>query len=66
MKWVQILGVLLIIAGGIWILQGFSLIPQGNILSRSFMMGNKQWALYGGIAAFTGLLMFFLGSRKRV
>ncbi|HEY3812183.1 MAG TPA: hypothetical protein VGL66_03075 [Caulobacteraceae bacterium] len=66
MKALQFLGVLVIIMGGIWVLQGLSLIPQGNILSRSFMMGQREWALYGGIAVVAGLALFFFAGRSKV
>jgi hypothetical protein len=61
----QVVGVLVVIMGAIWILQGMNLIPPGNILARSFMMGQRQWALYGGIAVVAGLAMVFFGGRSR-
>ena len=61
----QVVGVLVVIMGAIWILQGLGLIPPGNILARSFMMGARQWALYGGIAVVVGLGMIFFGGRSR-
>jgi hypothetical protein len=61
----QVVGILVVIMGAIWVLQGMSLIPPGNILARSFMMGQREWALYGGIAIVVGLGMFFFGGRSR-
>ncbi|HWE47294.1 MAG TPA: hypothetical protein VG407_14820 [Caulobacteraceae bacterium] len=66
MKLLQIIGVLVVIVGAIWILQGMSLIPQGNFLAHSFMMGQRQWALYGGVAVVIGLALLLFGGRKKV
>ena len=54
----KILAVLLIIAGGIWILQGV------NILPGSFMTGDPQWAINGAITAFIGAGLFWFVNRK--
>jgi hypothetical protein len=40
----NIIGVLLMLIGAIWFLQGV------NVLPGSFMIGQIRWALYGGIA----------------
>jgi hypothetical protein len=45
----RIIGTLLIIFGVIWFLQGI------NILPGSFMTGQMQWAVYGGIAFAAGV-----------
>lgn len=45
----KIISVLLILAGGIWFLQG------ANILPGSFMTGQIRWAIYGGIAMVAGI-----------
>ena len=45
----NIVAVLLILAGGVWFLQGI------NILPGSFMTGQIQWAIYGGIAILAGV-----------
>ena len=45
----SIIGVLLILAGGVWFLQGI------NILPGSFMTGQIQWAFYGALAAILGV-----------
>ena len=53
-----LLGGLLIFAGVVWTLQAFDLafntprIPGGPV---SFMVNNRQWALYGAIAVLLGL-----------
>jgi hypothetical protein len=50
MKWVlNILGVVLLVVGVIWILQGV------NILPGSFMTGQMEWAIYGAVAVVIGL-----------
>ncbi len=52
------LGVLLVLAGAVWFLQGI------NILPGSFMTGDPQWAINGGIAMIIGAGMFYWGNRK--
>jgi hypothetical protein len=52
------LGILLILAGGIFYLQGV------NILPGSFMTGRLEWAIYGAIAFVAGVLITF-GARRR-
>jgi hypothetical protein len=54
----KILAILLIVAGGIWILQGV------NILPGSFMTGDPQWAINGAITAFIGAGVFLFLNRK--
>ena len=44
----RVLGVLLMITGVVWILQGI------NVLPGSFMTGQMQWAVYGAIAVIVG------------
>jgi hypothetical protein len=50
----MILGTCLILAGSVWFLQGINLLPG------SFMTGQIEWAIYGGlaIAAGAGLLLW--------
>ena len=53
-----LLGVVLVLLGTIWALQAFNLafntpmVPGGPV---SFMVNNRQWAVYGAIAALVGL-----------
>ena len=54
-----ILGVLLILFGGVWILQGINVIPG------SFMTGQIQWAIYGGIAVIAGIVLIALVNKKK-
>lgn len=51
---------ILILAGIIWFLQGI------NILPGSYMTGDPQWAINGGIAIAAGvILLWFLNRRQR-
>jgi hypothetical protein len=54
-----IIGVLLILFGGIWILQGI------NVLPGSFMTGQIRWAIYGGIAVLVGIILIVLVNRRK-
>ena len=54
----KVVAVLLVIAGGIWILQGI------NILPGSFMTGDPQWAVNGAVTALIGAGLFWFASRK--
>ena len=49
----SLIGILLAIMGGIWILQGLNL--AWGALSRSFMQGDQHWALYGAIVLVVGV-----------
>jgi hypothetical protein len=53
-----IVGVLLILTGGIWFLQGV------NILPGSVMTGQLLWAIFGGIAVVLGVILLVLGLRR--
>jgi hypothetical protein len=55
----SIAGTLLVLMGAIWILQGF------NILPGSFMTGQIQWAVYGGIAVAAGIVLLVVANRRR-
>ena len=52
-----IAGVLLVLMGGVWILQGI------NVLPGSFMTGQTKWAVYGGITAVIGVALIVLSRR---
>jgi LPXTG-motif cell wall-anchored protein len=54
----NILAVLLIIFGAIWFLQGI------NVLPGSFMTGQIQWAVYGGIAMLVGAVLLVRTRRR--
>ena len=53
----KIVGVLLVLTGIVWILQGI------NVLPGSFMTGQMQWAVYGAIALVVGVALFVTGGR---
>jgi hypothetical protein len=55
----NVLGVLLILGGGVWILQGI------NVLPGSFMTGQIKWAIYGGISAVVGIALLVLANRRK-
>ncbi len=60
MKWVlTIVGVILILMGGIWILQGFNILPVG------FMAGQMQWAVLGAILVIGGIGLLAFSWRRR-
>ena len=44
-----LLGLLMVMMGGIWILQGFNI-----AFLDSFMANDKQWALWGAMLALVG------------
>jgi hypothetical protein len=54
-----ILGILLLLAGGIWFLQGINLLPG------SFMTGQMQWAVYGAILMVAGIGCLVAAKRRR-
>ncbi len=54
----SILGILFILAGGVWFLQGI------NVLPGSFMTGQIQWAIYGVIAIAVGAGLLVIANRR--
>lgn len=54
----SVVGILLFLAGVVWFLQGI------NILPGSYMTGDPQWAINGGIAMLIGAF-FYWGSRRK-
>ena len=55
----NIVGVLLVLIGGIWFLQGI------NVLPGSFMTGQMRWAVRGGILVIAGIVGLLYANRKR-
>jgi hypothetical protein len=55
----NIVGILFLLSGCIWILQGI------NALPGSFMTGQKQWAVYGAILAIAGSGCLIAANRRR-
>ena len=54
-----IVGLLLVLLGCVWFLQGI------NVLPGSFMTGQIRWAVYGGIAATVGVILLGTAARMR-
>ena len=50
------------LSGGLWALQGLGLVMWP---AESFMLAERQWALYGTITFLIGLLLFWRGMRRR-
>ena len=55
----NIVGVLLVVSGSVWFLQGI------NVLPGSFMTGQIRWAVYGAIAVALGVILLVTAARKR-
>jgi hypothetical protein len=55
----NIVGAVLVFFGGVWVLQGV------NVLPGSFMSGQTQWAVRGGIAVIAGIALLVWANRKR-
>ena len=54
-----VVGVLLLLVGCVWILQGI------NVLPGSFMTGQTKWAVNGAIAAMVGIVLLVMARRRR-
>ena len=57
----QILGVLLIVSGGFWALQGAGIIMWP---AESFMLAQGQWILYGLITLAVGVVLLGWARRR--
>jgi len=55
----NILGALLLLMGTTWFLQGI------NGLPGSFMTGQIQWAVYGGVADLVAVVLLVIANRRR-
>ena len=58
----QVFGVALVLAGGLWTLQGLGLVMWP---AESFMLAERKWAFYGALTVAIGALLFWWGSRRR-
>ena len=56
----NILGVLMVLMGAVWFLQGI------NILPGSFMTGQIKWAVYGACLAVGGIVVLMRANRRLV
>jgi hypothetical protein len=54
-----IIGILLILLGGVWVLQGTHVLTQGQ------MAGDMKWALIGGIVAAVGIVLLVVGILRK-
>lgn len=52
-------GVVFLLVGAIWFLQGINLLPG------SFMTGQRQWAVYGGVVFLIGAVFLIVARRLR-
>ena len=60
MRWtVVVVGGLLILVGGVWMLQG------AGVIGGSFMSGSSLWFVIGLICALIGIAMAVHGVRRR-
>ena len=57
----RVVGVLLLLMGPIWFLQGANVFTAGN----SPMIGDTRWEYYGGLAALIGAVLLVLSRRNR-
>lgn len=55
----NILGILLILVGIVWILQGVGILPG------SVMTGNMMWAYIGIVLDAVGAVLLYLANRRR-
>ena len=59
MKWVLwIVGIVLVLMGAVWFLQGINVIPVG------FMAGQPQYVILGLIIAAVGVALIILANRR--
>lgn len=58
----QVFGVALVLAGGLWALQGLGLVMWP---AESFMLADRSWAVYGSVTVVVGAVLFWWGSRRR-
>ena len=56
------IGVLVVLMGMLWIGQGTGLIMWP---ASSFMLADRQWALYGALLAAVGVLLVWIAIRRR-
>lgn len=56
---VNVIGIVLLLAGGTFFLQGI------NILPGSFMTGDPQWAINGGVMIVVALALLFWAHRRK-
>lgn len=63
-----LLGLLLGLMGGVWILQSYNIAFNGPIGpggERSFMVEDRSWAIYGAIAIVVGLVQIIWSNTRK-
>ena len=55
-------GVILVLAGGLWTLQGLGLVMWP---AESFMLADRSWAVYGSLTVLAGAGLIWLARRRR-
>jgi hypothetical protein len=55
-------GVLLLLMGIIWFLQGANVLTAGT----SFMIGDPHWEYYGACAALAGIALIVFSRRRKI
>ena len=55
----NVMGVLFILTGGVWFFQGL------NILKSSVMSGDGKWIIIGGILFIFGIALLVFNNRKK-
>ncbi len=59
MKWLlRIVGVLMVLVGGLWVLQGTNIVPVG------FMAGQMQYTIMGAVIVLAGIGVIVLANRR--
>jgi hypothetical protein len=58
--WLTIIGIVLMLAGLVWMGQGSGYFPYPP---ESFMISERQWIFYGGATALVGLLIVVFARR---
>jgi hypothetical protein len=53
-------GVLLVVVGCVWFLQGIDILPG------SFMTGQTKWAVYGGLSLIAGIGLLISANRRQI
>lgn len=56
----RVIGVLLLLMGPVWFLQGANVLTAGN----SPMIGDTRWEYYGGLAALIGAALLVVSRKK--
>jgi hypothetical protein len=57
----SLLGVVMILMGGVWMLQGMNL-----AFRQGFMVGNYHWTIYGALLALVGIAQVVWSNTRQV